>query len=50
MLNSLFKATPVTGFRGHRVEALPINATLEILARYGALSEEAEAPDGPGGG
>ena len=34
--NSLFRATTVTG-RGHTVEALPIDKTLEILRRYGAL-------------
>ncbi len=39
VINSLFKATPVTGFGGRRVEALPIDATLEILARYGVVSE-----------
>ena len=49
VINALFKATPVTGFRGHRVEALPIDVTLEILARYGALSEEPEEPNRAGG-
>jgi D-aminopeptidase len=34
--NSLFKATTVTGRDGHRVEALPIEKTLEILKKYGA--------------
>ena len=34
--NSLFKATTVTGRDGHRVEALPIENTLEILKKYGA--------------
>jgi D-aminopeptidase len=34
--NSLFKATTVTGRHGHRVEALPIEKTVEILKRYGA--------------
>jgi D-aminopeptidase len=34
--NSLFKATTVTGRDGHRVEALPIEKTVEILKRYGA--------------
>jgi len=31
ILNSLFRATSVTGFRGRRVEALPIDAVREIL-------------------
>ncbi len=34
--NSLFRATTVTG-RGRTVEELPVDATLEILARHGAL-------------
>jgi D-aminopeptidase len=34
--NSLFKATAVTGRDGHRVEALPIEKTVEILKKYGA--------------
>jgi D-aminopeptidase len=34
--NSLFKATTVTGRDGHRVEALPIDKTVEILKKYGA--------------
>lgn len=34
--NSLFRATTVTS-RGHTVEALPIQKTVEILKKYGAL-------------
>lgn len=34
--NSLFKAVTVTG-NGHTVEALPIDRTLEILRRHGAV-------------
>jgi D-aminopeptidase len=34
--NSLFQATTITG-RGHTVEALPIDRTLEILKRHNAL-------------
>src|SRR6266536_4582047 len=34
--NSLFRATTTTG-RGHTIEALPINQTLEILRKHGAL-------------
>jgi len=35
--NSLFRATTTTG-RGHTVDALPIDRTLEIMRRHGALS------------
>ncbi|MDX2031077.1 MAG: P1 family peptidase [Blastocatellia bacterium] len=34
--NSLFKATSTTGRDNNRVEALPIEKTVEILKRYGA--------------
>ena len=34
--NSLFRATTISG-RGHTVEALPIDRTLEILRKYNAL-------------
>jgi D-aminopeptidase len=34
--NSLFRATTTTG-RGHTVEALPIQRTIEILKKYGAM-------------
>ena len=36
--NSLFRATTTTG-RGHTVEALPIDRTLEILKRHNVLTE-----------
>ena len=36
--NSLFRATTITG-RGRTVEALPIDRTLEILRKHGALSK-----------
>jgi D-aminopeptidase len=35
--NSLFKATTVAGRDGHTVEALPIEKTVEILKKYGAV-------------
>jgi D-aminopeptidase len=35
--NSMFRATTTTG-RGHTVEALPIEKTLEILRKHGAVS------------
>jgi D-aminopeptidase len=37
--NSLFRATTTTA-RGHTVEALPIDRTLEILRKYGALKSQ----------
>ncbi|HJU53035.1 MAG TPA: P1 family peptidase [Pyrinomonadaceae bacterium] len=37
--NSLFRATTVTG-RGRTVEALPIERTLSILKKYGAVNEQ----------
>jgi len=36
--NSLFRATTVSG-RGHTVEALPIDRTLEILRKYNAIKQ-----------
>lgn len=35
--NSLFRAKTITG-RGHTVEALPIEKTVEILRKYGAIA------------
>ncbi|MFQ5743267.1 MAG: P1 family peptidase [Acidobacteriota bacterium] len=35
--NSLFAATEMIGWQGHRVEALPIDRVLEILARHGVI-------------
>ena len=37
--NSLFRATPVTS-RGHTIEALPLDKTLEILRRHGVTVKE----------
>src|SRR4030095_12487839 len=37
--NSLLRATTVTGRGGTRVEALPIERTIEILNKYRALSK-----------
>lgn len=39
--NSMFRATTVTG-RGHTVEALPIDKTVEILRKYGAIKTAAQ--------
>ncbi|HLR06745.1 MAG TPA: P1 family peptidase [Pyrinomonadaceae bacterium] len=36
--NSLFAATTTSG-RGHTVEALPLDRTLEILRKHGAVSK-----------
>ena len=42
ILNSLFRATSVTGFHGRKVEALPLDRVVEICRRYGVIGE---APD-----
>ena len=36
--NSLFRSVTTTG-KGHTVEALPIDKTLEVLRRHGALKQ-----------
>ncbi len=38
VINSLFKATTVTGHGGRTIEALPLDATLELLDAAGRLS------------
>jgi D-aminopeptidase len=35
--NSLFRATTTTGRNGNRVEALPLDKTVEILRKYGSV-------------
>jgi D-aminopeptidase len=37
ILNSLLRATTVTGFQGHTCEALPVERVVEIGRRYGAI-------------
>jgi D-aminopeptidase len=37
ILNSLLKATSVTGHRGHRAEAIPVDALVDELRRHGRL-------------
>ena len=37
ILNSLFRATTVTGVEGHTVEALPVDQVRELLAAAGIL-------------
>jgi D-aminopeptidase len=43
--NSLFKATTVHG-RTVTAEALPIDRTLDVLRRYGALNQDRTLPPG----
>jgi len=43
VLNSLFAAETVVGWKGHTAEALPKDKVLSILRRYGVLSEESGA-------
>lgn len=40
VMNSLFMAKTMTGFRGKTVEQLPIEKTLEILKKYNTLHNE----------
>lgn len=47
-LNSLFRATTVTGYRGRTAEALPLDRVLEILDRHGVL--RGAAGSSPNGG
>jgi D-aminopeptidase len=42
--NSLLRATTVSGRDGNRAEALPIDRTVEILKKYGALTAGQRAP------
>jgi D-aminopeptidase len=44
ILNSLFRATTVTGRDKRTVEALPIEQTIEILRKYGRIKER-DRPD-----
>ena len=39
ILNSLFRARSVTGFRGRTVEALPIDRVVEICRRHGVIGK-----------
>jgi D-aminopeptidase len=38
ILNSLFRATTVTGYKGHKIEALPVDRVVEILKQHGAIA------------
>jgi D-aminopeptidase len=48
VVNALLAAESMTGVRGHRAEALPIEATLRILARHDRLSDRPPAGPVPG--
>jgi D-aminopeptidase len=37
IINSMLKATTVTGFRGGTCEAIPVDRLIEICRRYGAI-------------
>ena len=43
--NAIFRATTVSG-RGHTVEALPIDKTVEILRKYNVLNWDETLPPG----
>lgn len=45
VINSLFRATTVTGHRGRRWEALPLAPTLEVLRRAGAVPGPDASPE-----
>lgn len=49
-LNSLFRATTVSGHRGRTAEALPVDRVVEIMRRHGLLREGAEPAEGTEGG
>jgi D-aminopeptidase len=44
VLNSLFRATTVKGFRGHEAEALPLEPVLDLLRERGALAPSPVSP------
>jgi D-aminopeptidase len=46
--NSLLRAVTTTGHEGRTVEALPLERTLELLRRHGALRPDPRLPPGPG--
>jgi D-aminopeptidase len=45
VINSLFRATTVTGHRGRRWEALPLAPTLELLRKAGAAPGPDASPE-----
>lgn len=44
--NSLFRATTVHGYAGHTVQAIPMDSTMAILRKYGALHWDRTVPPG----
>ena len=48
IINSLLRATTVTGFRGRVVEAVPIERVVEICRRYGVIGEQPKNATSPG--
>jgi len=43
VINSLLKATSVTGFQGRTADAIPIDRVVEICRKYGAIRESGTA-------
>ncbi len=39
IINSLLRATTVTGRAGHKSEAIPVDRLVEICKRYGAIKK-----------
>lgn len=39
ILNSLLRATTITGYKGHRLEAIPVDRVIEICKRHGVIRE-----------
>jgi D-aminopeptidase len=39
ILNSLLKATTVTGYKGHDTQAIPVDRLVDICKRHGAIRE-----------
>ena len=44
IINSLFMATDMRGYRGHYIDALPIEKTVTILKKYNALNQNKTLP------
>ncbi len=43
ILNSLFQARTVTGYKGRKIDALPVSKVLKILNKYGIIKKETDA-------
>ncbi len=44
ILNSLLRASSVTGYRGRRVEAIPIDRLIDICRRHGVIRDPRRSP------